>query len=656
MISQFTGKDYLKFELNEETHLILLRDKRSKPPSKRWQDTPFPLLSNCEEFSSTLGEYAEELQAYGIRTRAKYDDQLPLEVISSTHIYMSYHTNVNTQSNRYLRKQYSRLRKYSKNNETEAYWNLCLNLIRFSWSFKLASLNSWKPTWYKEFSCKDLQKLWLELNKIVNLEVLQSPIRNVWIESPRTKFRQLCIPSKAWRLNSHMLTLFLSYIYNSSLSPEEHEGFLYGRGTFSWWKDVLWGDWLTKYPNLIELDLSSAFPSIHLKTVRKALLSEGLIPESIINLILTNLKSPNLESTQFPTFESYVENKYNRLWRTSDRSVPMGNPVCPLLFVITLNWVLNSINLKNENLKYKFYADDGSVYFSLKGLFRFYMNQKSYTITQLIKDLLTNQNILVSLLNSNETVRWSGLKFCSQKSSLVRFQWLWLKSFKSLGLELFTPLCLWNQMLNLIKGLPIPLHLKGNTRGRGSNPLTGQRGTTGSNTLLDFSLSSNSPKLDLNLLKIKYKKYFGLILSLLYSSPSLEEAIHRPRSKKTIYTKYYKLLKTSTKKSLNMNRYNIGCKLNQIYLTILSNEVLDFKWKQLDNNLLREIQYNWKTLPNWQSKLQSIPDPLQHSPPLTLEEFELSRFRKYSELKIDSETYLTLQQEYSKILTSHVPT
>ena len=636
--------------------MILLRDKRSKPPSKRWQDTPFPLLSNCEEFSSTLGEYAEELQAYGIRTRAKYDDQLPLEVISSTHIYMSYHTNVNTQSNRYLRKQYSRLRKYSKNNQTEAYWNLCLNLIRFSWSFKLASLNSWKPTWYKEFSCKDLRKLWLELNKIVNLEVLQSPIRNVWIESPRTKFRQLCIPSKAWRLNSHMLTIFLSYIYNSSLSPEEHEGFLYGRGTFSWWKDVLWGDWLTKYPNLIELDLSSAFPSIHLKTVRKALLSEGLIPESIINLILTNLKSPNLESTQFPTFESYVENKYNRLWRTSDRSVPMGNPVCPLLFVITLNWVLNSINLKNENLKYKFYADDGSVYFSLKGLFRFYMNQKSYTITQLLKDLLTNQNILVSLLNSNKTVRWSGLKFCSQKSSLVRFQWLWLKSFKSLGLELFTPLCLWNQMLNLIKGLPIPLHLKGNTRGRGSNPLKGKRGTTGSNTLLDFSLSSNSPKLDLNLLKIKYKKYFGLILSLLYSSPSLEEGIPRPRSKKTIYTKYYKLLKTSTKKSLNMNRYNIGCKLNQIYLTILSNEVLDFKWKQLDNNLMREIQYNWQTLPDWQSKLQSIPDPLQHSPPLTLEEFELSRFRKYSELKIDSETYLTLQQEYSKILTSYVPT
>lgn len=88
---------------------------------------------------------------------------------------------------------------------------------------------------------------------------------------------------------------------------------------------------------IYESDISSGFPNLNLHSLKKALLHDRLVPPDMINLILHHLKSPLIESSFFPNFETFVENMYNKSWRTSDRSVHMGLGISPLLFVITLN-------------------------------------------------------------------------------------------------------------------------------------------------------------------------------------------------------------------------------------------------------------------------------------------------------------------------------
>jgi hypothetical protein len=65
------------------------------------------------------------------------------------------------------------------------------------------------------------------------------------------------------------------------------------------------------YPNIIELDFSSGFPNLSLHGVEKALTQDGLIPPPIRNLILHHMKSPLIASSEFPTFETYVEHHEN---------------------------------------------------------------------------------------------------------------------------------------------------------------------------------------------------------------------------------------------------------------------------------------------------------------------------------------------------------
>jgi len=62
----------------------------------------------------------------------------------------------------------------------------------------------------------------------------------------------------------------------------------------------------------MEVDLSSGFPNLSLHSVRSALLSDGLIPSNLVELIMHHLKSPLIEALRFPTLETYIENKKNQ--------------------------------------------------------------------------------------------------------------------------------------------------------------------------------------------------------------------------------------------------------------------------------------------------------------------------------------------------------
>lgn len=657
IVSQFSGKASFKFVLNDEFYLILVKNSINQSCHKRYPGSPFPYLSNVEKFYSSLGDYNTELSKYGLKYRLKEElhesDQL------GSHIFLSSYHNYNKKGNTYLYYQYKRLERYRNRHQITEYWNLCLILMNHSWIFRIASLNSWKPTWYKELSYSQLHKIWVGLNKILNYTELTTQIRNVWIESPRGKYRQLCIPPRHWRLFLHMLNNFLSYIYEPHLDPREQEGFIFKRGCLSWWRDLLINGWLERFPFIMEVDLSSAFPSIQRTIVRDALRSKGLIPPSLLNWIMQILNSPLKESNLFPTFESYAENKYNTLWRKSTRNLAMGLGTSPLLFVITLDWLLKRINLLSPNFKYKFYADDGTFFFNITGFLEFLKIQNPSFIT-LLKILYQRRNLILGILNNNPLLETSGVEFCSRKSRLVRFQWIWINDLKSLGLRLWTPLTLKEQLKNLWKGFTIPLELSGNTRGRGTNLSKGHPGTKGSQTHLNFLDSTKTSILNLSLLRSKYHKYLGLIMSELYASKRLESPSSSTlptKSNLSIYSLFMKkinILSRKTKRELGFNKTNFGSKLNDILLKTLKKEPIELKYKSIDRNLYRQLFYNWE--PNNSMSHDLIPplaDPLATIDPNL---FSLQdKFRKYSELNLSKQEFEHLKLEYANYRKSSEP-
>lgn len=438
LIHQFCDKPSLKYSLSNHSSLLLLKDEIKLSSLRRFEGSPFPLLTNIELFSSSIGGFNEELMSYGIKTRSKFGDPTSHPNTYGSQIYLVYHDSPSSRGNRYLKRQYRRLNFYRDSSQIIKYWSLSHSLMRQSWCFRIACLGSWLPRWYKELSLLELNRLWSKLHQILSLSETSTTIYNVWIESPKDKWRQLGVPNKAWRLYLHMLNMFITFIYSPHLPASIYDGFLYNRGVKSWWETVLWSPLLESYSWILEVDLSSAFPNLNLQILSKALKSDGLIPSNLISLILTHLKSNQQESLTFPTLETYIEHEENLAWRKSDRSVPMGLSFSPILFVIALDWCLRELKLLSPDLTYKWYADDGSIYFRTKWLHRFY-KMSNLSLWEIFQLLFRGENPIIHYLNSRSLLQEAGIQLCSKKSGLVRFFSLWLKPYKSLGLTLYTP-------------------------------------------------------------------------------------------------------------------------------------------------------------------------------------------------------------------------
>jgi len=259
LIKQFAGKLEIKHKITHEITLILKKDERGLNGSKRYFNSPFPLLTNVEWFSCSLGEWNKDLGSYGLKVRLKRNDPKE-EGIPGTQIYLLNQESTNSKGNRYLRRKYRKLEYYRNEGQIRSYWLLSWYLLQHSWTFKLACLNSWKSLWYEEYDMKDLQSIWKTINEIVDIKETKTNIYNVWIESPKNKYRQLGVPKKAWRLYLHCLNMFLSYIYSPFLPSSQYDGFIYNRGCKSWWEKLIWSPTLTTYHSILEVDFSSGFP------------------------------------------------------------------------------------------------------------------------------------------------------------------------------------------------------------------------------------------------------------------------------------------------------------------------------------------------------------------------------------------------------------
>jgi len=325
----------------------------------------------------------------------------------------------------------------------------------------------------------------------------------------------------------------------------------------------------------------------------------------------------------------------------SNRSVPMGIGISPILFVITFDWCLRSQQIQNPHLEYKAYADDLSFYFNLSG-FRTLISRLKLSKLWLLKELLYGRNILISALNSPSLFHHAGLRFCPQKSGLVRFLGLWLKPFKSLGLQLYTDVSPWSQIPYLLSMISLPLNLMGYTRGRAANPLSGKSATPASRVLLNFRKSVTSLPLTYSLMVKSFRKYFGLLMSKLYSSKEVEPNFsvnsdahsylwlitkNRPRNKK---------LRTN---HIHLDLYNSGSEINRLFLSVNKYNHLDDKWNRVCPNLERSLRQNWH--------LTSVAYPsivsdglIPNLPP------DYGYFSKYSELNLSPEELSNLKASY----------
>jgi len=646
LLKKLENESYVKYNLPNNTSLILSKEIRKVSKLKRYEDSPFPLLSNIECFNHAPGDWNSELIKYGIKTRHKLDDHQSAGE-SGVQVFLIKYSTLNNQSNKYLLKQYKRLRKFRDKREITKYWKLSWQLMTQSWSFRLACLNSWQPLWYRNQSIKELNKTWTGLNRILNLEELVSEVRNVWIESPKDKWRQLGIPSKSWRLYFHMLNMWITYIYDPYLSPKLYDGFIFNRGCKSWWEYVLWSPLLQIYSSIIELDFSSGFPNLSLHGVKRALHNDKLIPKNLINLILSHLKSSPHSASSYPTLETYIENEENQAWRKSCRSVHMGIGISPILFVITLNWALIKENLLSLNMTYKWYADDGSIFFNLKGLWEFFWTRSFSDKLLILKSLNQKENPILKVLNNSSTFQKVGLRICSKKSGLVRLFQIWIKPYKSLGLTLSTPLSIWKQVLYTLLWKPLPYSLQASTRGRGANPTKKQQATSPSNLKLDFK-GKNKRRMDLERMLLEYKPYFGLLLAKLYNnnkSPSSQNKLLDSKPGSLLWKVNPHKQNKNLSKSERFTLYNAGSKMNWLFLSLISPGNPDSEpllW--INSQLEREATPPWKEIsrfaPNMNHKDYYICDCWNKA------DQSVEYFKKYSEIKLTEEQK---KQIYSKL-------
>ena len=115
------------------------------------------------------------------------------------------------------------------------------------------------------------------------------------------------------------------------------------------------------------------------------------------------------------------------------------------------------------------------------------------------------------------------------------------------------------------------MNLRASTRGRGDNPKTGRIGTIGSSTVLDYAHTSNGSRLNLESLILRYRPYFGLLLSKLYTPKPKPESL-KPRTKIAPQSLLGLLYKTKVNKSLikseRLNLYNSGSKLSRLIINL----------------------------------------------------------------------------------------
>jgi hypothetical protein len=360
--------------------------------------------------------------------------------------------------------------KRVKQISSEVYFETFVNTLKSSPSLWLSTLNSWCPDFYKLEYSKMKYEI-KKLSRLISSNKTHGKLRNVWIESPKGKWRMICVPGFSYRWYCRMWNDCLSLWIKPRLH-ENYHGFIYGRGSLSWWTDFIKKDWQS-YDYIFEFDMASFFPNVNKKEGLEALKYFNVTQKYARHLI--KLVSGEIQESPFwPNEMCYFEETLNEGYRQTNRNLPMGNALCPLISSLVLykHFDEKGFNLDSD-LQVTGYADDNMLLMTQKGYERLINNMGSEDITSYLSDY--KKGIIIEPLKSN----W------------IKKEGKWLKSLKNLGLV-------------YSEG-----DLFGSTRGTDKN---------GPSTL-KFELFNNSKEvLNLNYLQTHnlLEKYLGFITSRLF--------------------------------------------------------------------------------------------------------------------------------------------
>jgi Reverse transcriptase (RNA-dependent DNA polymerase) len=372
------------------------------------------------------------------------------------------------------------------------YWHNFESTLKTRPYLWISSLNNWQKDYIYEENFTTLL-----LPKFVS-DLLQNkthqPLQNVWVESPKGKWRMLSVPNYRTRWICRLWNEALSnYVYRKI--HRNYHGFIHNRGVLSWWTMFLKGKYYSKYEYIYEFDMASFFPNVNRSEGLNALKYYGVPTKYAIHLI--NLVSGECKSSKtYPNEESFYEETLNKEWAKGDRNLPMGNALCPLISSLVLYKHFTELGFnEDEDMIITGYADDNSIMLTSKG----------YRKLQIKLGINVNVKIEEYMIRNYLNNDYKGIYLEPEKSGWVKYNDQWLKSYKNLGM-LYQP-------FSEING----------QRSQGHEIYAKTRGTKHGPSNLKFELKNkiNNKLLNLKELlkdKILFNKYFGLIQSRLFQN------------------------------------------------------------------------------------------------------------------------------------------
>jgi hypothetical protein len=119
LIKKLDRAPQVKYTLPTNEILILSKDIRSIQKVRKYSNSPFPLLSNIEYFSNSIGGWNTELKKYGIKARHKSGDNS--ESLPGIRIHLLKYDTLTSKGNKYLRRRYRTLEKSKHKKDYKTY-------------------------------------------------------------------------------------------------------------------------------------------------------------------------------------------------------------------------------------------------------------------------------------------------------------------------------------------------------------------------------------------------------------------------------------------------------------------------------------------------------------------------------------------------------